>query len=277
MVRLMTHNVWDKDDNSPLWQEKGKDCSARARLHGILQVYKDTLPDVIGCQEVSSLMAELLKENTKYAFIEGNYTPIFYNEEKLELIDNFFEIYPENISGFEGTFNDSQSKSCNIAVFRERKSGKVFAFANTHLWWKTSDISKKGTHEYQPYSDEAREFQMSILIERLNSVNKYNCPAIVVGDFNTDYNSSVLKLLFKNGYKHAHDIATDKTDETMGYHYCFPDGYEDFYYDKPFECAIDHILLKGEKEASVKVFGRYSPDYYLPISDHSPAFIDIEL
>ena len=49
----------------------------------------------------------------------------------------------------------------------------------------------------------------------------------------------------------------------------------DFYFDKPFECAIDHILMKGEGD--VENFNRYSPKYYLPISDHSPAYIDIKL
>ena len=30
-------------------------------------------------------------------------------------------------------------------------------------------------------------------------------------------------------------------------------------------------------DGAVKCFERYSPDYYYPLSDHSPAFIDIEL
>ena len=32
-----------------------------------------------------------------------------------------------------------------------------------------------------------------------------------------------------------------------------------------------------EEKGSVKHFERYSPEYYLPISDHSPAYMDIEL
>lgn len=276
MLRIMTHNLWNKDENSFEWQEKGLDCSAKARLPAILRVYKETMPDLIGGQEVSSLMETLLKQNTDYDFIEGNYTPIFYKREKLELIESQFILYPETIKGYEGTFNDSKSKAFNVAVFKEIENKKIFIFANTHLWWKTSDESKKGTHSYQKYSDEARVYQINMLLEKVDFLmKKYGCPAIVVGDLNTDYNSAVLKQLFKNGYKHTHDIATKTVDETMGLHYCYPDGYENFYYDKPFECAIDHILLKGEGE--VENFNRYSPKYYLPISDHSPAYIDIKL
>ena len=106
---------------------------------------------------------------------------------------------------------------------------------------------------------------------------KYDCPAVVAGDFNTDYNSKAVGYLFANGFHHAHDIAVEYAEESIGYHNCFPSGYETFYSDKPFECAIDHIMLLGEIAGSVKRFERYSPGYYFPISDHSPAYIDLEL
>ena len=55
-VRIMTHNVWNCDANCPKWQEKGEDCSAAARVGALLRVYRETLPDIIGGQEVSALM-----------------------------------------------------------------------------------------------------------------------------------------------------------------------------------------------------------------------------
>ena len=61
-LRLMTHNIWNRDENSPQWAEKGFDCSAEVRVHGLLRVYRETQPDVIGCQEASVRMADLLKE-----------------------------------------------------------------------------------------------------------------------------------------------------------------------------------------------------------------------
>ena len=76
---------------------------------------------------------------------------------------------------------------------------------------------------------------------------------------------------------HAHDIAVEYADDSMGYHNCFGWGFDNFYLPNPFEDAIDHILVKDIQENSVKRFERYSPEYYLPLSDHSPAFIDIEL
>ena len=171
-IRLMTHNVWNRDTNSPNWAEKGEDCSAGARVGGLLRVYRETVPDVIGGQEVSALMADLLKEGlqeeqVKYTLIWGRYTPILYRSDKLELVESEFGTYPEKISGFDGTFNDARSKSWNLGVFRIKANGEKFIFATTHLWWKKSptDVTSFGNDQYLLGSDEAREQQIAVLSE----------------------------------------------------------------------------------------------------------------
>lgn len=284
-IRLMTHNVWNKDFNSPDWEQKGENCSAATRVNGLIRVYKETLPDIIGGQEVSARMADLLKENLselpiRYTLIWGRFTPILYRTDKFELIDADFGTYPEELEGFEGSFNDAKSKSWNLGVFRIKENGKIFIFATTHLWWKKSpsDTDQFGNAQYQKGSDEAREYQASVIAEKIRFYReKYNCPAVLVGDLNTNYHSKAVRYLLANGFRHAHDIATEYAEESVGYHDCFAWGYQTEYYDGPFDTAIDHILVIGEKEGAVKRFERYSPDYYFPISDHSPAYIDMEL
>ena len=284
-VRIMTHNVWNCDANCPKWQEKGEDCSAAARVGAHLRVYRETMPDVIGGQEVSALMADLMKEGfqkeaVSYTLIWGRFTPILYRADKLELIDSEFGTYPETIEGFEGKFNDAKSKSWNLGVFRTKANGKVFVFVTTHLWWMRSptDESCEGTHGYRLGSDEARGQQIEMVLEKIEKYRaKYNCPAILVGDMNCDYHSKAMRTVRQRGFHHAHDIATEYAEEAVGYHYCFPDGYEKYYYDRPFEMAIDHIYVTGEGEGAVKRFERYSPEYYMPISDHSAAYMDLEL
>lgn len=285
----MSHNVWNRDENTPQWQKIGQDCSAKVRVKSLVRVYKETMPDIIGCQEVSSLMSDLLsqefeKEKLRYAIVWGRFTPIIYRADKFELIDSEFHTYSEKIDGFDGEFNDVKSKAYNICVFREKQSGKVFIFANTHLWWKfdaedTLHTDNETPREYlQPHSDEAREYQLGLLTAKIKEyVQKYAVPAVLVGDLNTGYNSKAVQTALRVGFKHAHDIATEFVDKSVGYHYCFPDGFETKYYEKPFEDAIDHILVFNERKGMVKRFERYSPDYYFPISDHSPAFVDIAL
>ena len=284
-LRLMSHNVWNCDSNSPKWQEKGNDCSAQARVPGLLRVYRETLPDVIGGQEVSALMADLLREgllreNMNYTLIWGRFTPILYRSDKLELIDSEFGSYPESIEGFDGSFNDSKSKSWNVGVFRIKENGRIFAFATTHLWWMKSPSDKaiEGARDVRRGSDEARELQIAMLIEKAEQYGaRYNCPVFVVGDMNCNYNSKAMKYVRSHGFCHAHDVASEYSDDSMGYHYCFRDGYKNEYYDRPFEHAIDHIYVSAPDCDCVKRFERYSPDYYFPISDHSAVFADVEL
>lgn len=283
-IRMMTHNVWNRDSNAPAWAEKGEDCSAQARVGALLRIYRETEPDVIGGQEVSALMADLLKEGFEnerahYTLVWGRYTPILYRSDKLELVDSEFGTYPEHMEGYDGIFNDVKSKSWNIGVFRIKESGKLFVFATTHLWWMKAppDESYVGKHGYRFGSDEAREQQIGILLTKLEEYRRqYACPAVLVGDMNTDYRSKAMHLVRQRGFRHAHDIATEYAEEAVGYHYCFPDGYRTVYDQGPFETAIDHIYVIGEKEGAVKRFERYLPEYYYAISDHSPAYVDWE-
>ena len=274
-LRIMTHNQWKADSNLPAWQEKGFDCSSRVRTQGFARVYNDLLPDIIGAQEVSAKMAEDIMEHLtsiglNYAVLWGRDTPIFYRPDKFELVNSEFALYPDEFPGHEGIFNNGKTKSYCIGVFRTKEDGKLFIFASTHLWWKSSND--------QPYSNEARAYQLGLLIDRIDKLQKaYDCPAVIVGDLNAGYNSDALNAAFSRGFLHAHDLATEYKDDSVGLHYCFPAGFYDYYYDWEFERAIDHILVRGADRLTVRRFERYSPEYYLPLSDHSPAFVDVEL
>jgi hypothetical protein len=279
-LRLMTHNQWKCDNNQPAWEADGFDCSVGVRTKGFIRVYKDTLPDIIGCQESSFAMVDKMiryaaAEGLRYALLWGRDTPIVYRPDKFELVDSDFSLFPDEFPGHEGIFNNSQTKSWTLGVFRIKENGKLLIFVSTHLWWKSGNPA---SGHYQPYSDEARQYQLNIVMEKVAQYRaKYNCPAVVVGDLNANYNSLAVQHALANGYVHAHDIAVEFADETMGYHYCFPSGFKTEYYDKPFPDAIDHILVIGAEDGFVRRFERFSPDYYFPLSDHSPAFADVEI
>ena len=104
----------------------------------------------------------------------------------------------------------------------------------------------------------------------------YNCPVVIAGDLNADYNKPAIKSALSRGFAHAHHIAVEYADQDWGYHYCFGDGYKP-YVTTPFEQAIDHILVKYTPNDFILRFERYTPDYYLPLSDHSPVFADVIL
>ena len=278
-LRIMSTNVWRCAENKPWWIERGLDCSSAARAPGIVKAYAETLPDIIGTQECDVIFREHLpKEIAKialnYTFVESGFTSFIYNNDKLELVENEYVIYPESLPEHEGVFNNDNSKSFCLAVFRVKEDGKYIVFAGTHLWWMSGD---EGHPSYRPFSHQAREYQMNIMLDHLDEFRKkYNCPAVAVGDINAKYDSLAIKAALSRGYRHAHDIAVEYADERNGWHYCFPDGYIGYDDPKPFAEGIDHILVAGEPEGFVRRFERYTPEYYWSLSDHFPVFADVE-
>ena len=276
-LRIMSHNVWKCDSNRPEWEAKGEDCSAIVRAKGMVRVYTETCPDIIGCQEMSFVMADeiirgLAEQGQRYALLWGRDTPILYRQDRLELLNSDFLMYPVEFPGWEGEFNNDGTKSWCIAVFRDKTDGKNLIFMTTHLWWKSSDPASA---DYLAGSDEARVYQLDMAMNRLEELQaEYNCPVILVGDLNAEYSKPVIQNALNRGYAHAHNIATEFADEDWGYHYCFGDGYKP-YVKAPFEKALDHILVKFAPADFVRRFERYTPDYYLPLSDHSPVFADV--
>lgn len=281
-LRLMSQNQWNYTSNLPNWQELGLDCSAETRMKGHIRVIKELMPDIIGGQEVNMHMQMYLKfycldEGLPYTQIWGHYTPLIYRADKLELLDTEYIIYPEHVEEFEGTFNDVRSKSCNLGVFRTKEDGKVFIFATTHLWWKNGQDTSSSY--YQAGSDEVRKLQIKMAMELIGKYQqKYdNCPVVFVGDMNAKYDSlAITCALQEGGFSHAHDVAVEYVQEGIGYNGCGPKG-PGTWKDKPFKHAIDHILVKDIPKDSVRRFDRYTPDYYLVLSDHAPVYIDIEL
>ena len=279
-LRLMSQNQWNCVNNNEFWAERGEDCSAEVRMKGHVRILKELLPDIVGGQEVNAQMQKYLKyycmdENLPYTQIWGSFTPLIYRADKLELLDSDFLLYPETVDGYEGCFNDVRSKSCNLGVFRNKESGKVFVFATTHLWWKSSDPN---AGHYQHGSDEVRAMQIASAIEMIEKYQrKYDgCPVFLVGDLNAVYEAKAVQYaLQEKGFSHAHDIAAYANEEN-GYNGCGPRkiGVWDH---KPFKTAIDHILVRDLPAGAIERFDRYTPDYYLLLSDHAPIYVDVEL
>ena len=180
-LRLMSHNQWKCDSNLPAWEEQGLDCSAEVRERGFVRVFRDTMPDVIGCQEVSAHMADLMirylrEEGMRYALLWGRDTPIVYRQDKFELIDSDFALYPKEFPGYEGEFNNGNTKSWCLAVFRVKENGKLFLFVSTHLWWKWK----------KPEDSEMRVRNARELLAKMDELQaKHNCPVVGGGDLNS--------------------------------------------------------------------------------------------
>ena len=281
-LRLMSQNQWYWSDNRPEWQEQGYDSSAAHRMHGHIQVFKDLMPDVVGGQEITPEMQQYFhwyaaeEGLTNYAMVWGNYTPIIYRTDKLELLDSEYICYPKLIEGLPTKYNDENSTGASLAVFRIKENGKKFIFLTTHLWFKRGNPEHPN---YYPGSNEARAYQLRLaksVIAKYREIHG-DIPTVLVGDLNggSDY-KELLPVLFEDNYIHAHDLATEYATENGGFNSLTvkgPGQWRDIHY----LAAYDHIAVRDFPEGSIKRFDRYMPDYYLYISDHAPVYIDVEL
>ena len=139
ILRLMSHNQWKCDRNLPVWEANGWDCSAETRTKGFAAVYKELLPDVIGCQEVSAWMADCLMRYTgelglRYALLWGRDTPIFYRQDILELVDSDFQEFVNGSSEacykFQGTYMQQYSWA-ESAVYELEERKKIMLAQKT--------------------------------------------------------------------------------------------------------------------------------------------------
>lgn len=280
-MMIMSNNIWKCDDNLPSWKERGGDCSAEVRSKGLLRVYRDLLPDVLGLQESSVRMATLLMEGladcpdgkggvARYELITGGDTPIIYRRDKLKLIESGFFLYSETIPGLPEKYNNGETKSFCWGLFEDRETKARIAVMTTHLWWQS--------HEKVPGSREAREYQFRQADAALSTVmEKYGCPGVLMGDFNAASDTLCIAASKQLGWSDVHDIATGDRDETRGHHWCDRTWYGRRDDGGTFDRAIDHILVKGEKPGAVKYFRRMSEEWFDPISDHYPLYCEIEL
>ena len=277
-LRIMSNNQWWADNNKPAWRDMGLDCSAEARVPGFIRMFGETEPDIVGLQECSARMADLLMRGFSdtgagYALLWGRDTPILYKTAKFELIDSSYLVYPTAVPGFEGEFNNLNTKSYCIAVLRSKDNGKKLVFGTTHLWYMSSDPTWKS---YQAGSDEARVYQLGLFMDKAEELAaKHGCPILLVGDLNATERSTALKSAFERGYTSARLLATEYADGGHGMHKCGDAGYAPYVPAEP-DKALDHILIKNEPDGFVRRFERFEAEYYMTLSDHLPVFVDVE-
>ena len=282
---LMSNNQWKCDKNNAYWAEKGEDCSAEARVPGLVRAYLQVMPDVLGLQEVSLRQAELMMNEMKrvelpdgsvaqYEYLSGGDTPIVFRRDKLKLLESGFFRYDEAVPGLTGSFNNSETKSYTWGVFEDRNDKKRFVLTSTHLWWRSGNPASAS---YQEGSDIAREYQIGLCAEKTEEVmNRYSCPGVIMGDFNASINSLCLKKAFSLGWQEVHDLAVGDRSETRGHHSCGTKGYGRTPDGGKYENAIDHIIIKNAPGAVVKYFRRVEDEWFDKISDHYPLYIDVE-
>lgn len=143
----------------------------------------DQDPDIFGLQEAFSFQAEYLKQSfTKYKYIgvgrddgkkKGEIMAIFYNRKRIALKKWgtwWLSDTPETPSkGWDAACY----RTATWALMKDKRSGRLFWYVNTHLDHKGHEARAKG---------------LSLIMDKIAEMNaEKNLPLILTGDFNMKY------------------------------------------------------------------------------------------
>lgn len=170
------------------------------------------------------------------------HNPIFYNKEKIDLIDSgTFGINAE-----ASTHLKLLPRICTWAHLKEKATNKDFFTYNTHL---------------DNANENNRIAQVKVVLNDIQQRCNHK-PVILMGDLNTTFTGDMQKTLSESGFTHAQTVAKE-ADQGITTH--LKKG-------KPFE--IDHILVQPKNAFNIetyKVCGERSET----TSDHNPVCMNV--
>lgn len=240
-TRIMTYNI--------LADSKGfEGTDARTRAHGVLEIFKNFSPDVIGLQETSRKWFALILNNTNYRFISpvksgalGLMTTVIYNPETVTLLD-----YGNKAFTVKSNFT---LRRMVWGHFQNKASKEDFIVINTHFNLCESDSLKAPLNQSQELIRYSKTLQ-----------EKYDCPVIIIGDFNSKERGETkapyqLLLTAFTDCKNSAKIQINGNNTTEK------------------SVSFDHIFTLGDIQVKSINFLSY---YGLKaLSDHYPIYVDI--
>lgn len=228
------------------------------RKQASINMINDEKPTFFGLQEALPPHLEYLEEHLpQYASYgiarddgksEGEYMTIYYLKDEVELLDCgtfWLSETPDTPSrGWDAACN----RTCTWAKMRMKRSGKEFAYLNTHL----DHVGKVAQRE-----------GLALMMERAAKIVPDGMPVFVTADFNCVTSDPIFEPI-KAVMKDARETAP-QTDRRATFNGWKPNA----------TAVIDHIFYRGAEPKSFRVLcdKNYGAPY---ISDHYPVVLEAE-
>ena len=189
-VRVMTYNIRCEgcDRNSP-------DNNWIARRDDLADLIVRENPDVAGFQEVEPGQLKWLAGRfADYTFVgvgrnadgRGEASPVAFRTSRFEVVTNgtFWLSEKPDVPGSRG-WDAALPRVCTYAVLKDRKTGRTFAFANTHTDHKGATAREKGM---LLVIDRMKEFGdgSPIVFTGDHNCLEYDAPSVAVSKLMTD-------------------------------------------------------------------------------------------
>ena len=249
-MRIMSFNILCE-----LWDSKAKDVESRMQI--VLATLLTYSPEVVGLQEVSDKCYQSLNplfEGT-YAFVDTktekgktNFSPLAYNVEKVTLLEHGVKTLASG--------NNPSLRVISWGYFERKSDGERFFVANTH-WDLTA----------MPESRTKQAIEMGDFVVEMKA--KYNCPAITVGDYNTQSHQEQ----FQTYLDHSKLSDAGLTAKVINRNYKSTHALFEEQVPAPDILAIDHVFYSSDIEALY--YNMLIDKTVIDASDHFPVYADI--
>jgi len=164
------------------------------RSHLFAQQINNIMPDILGVQEMNSLLPQYdyygVKRGGDKNEQESEMSGIFYLKDKFEMLENgtfWISLTPDVESKYEGA---ACHRVCSYVVLKNKTTGYTFLHMNTHL---------------DHISEDAQNYGGKLIAEKADALKeKYGeIPTIITGDFNQFSDGASCKALESKGFLNA--------------------------------------------------------------------------
>lgn len=254
-LSVMTYNIrYDNpNDGENRWEARKDFLIAQIKFHA---------PDIFGIQEgLAHQVNYINKELAGYKYVgvgrddgkkKGEFSAIFFNASKFKTIESstfWLSDTPEKISvGWDAALE----RICTYALFEHLETGQKIWVFNTHF----DHIGK-----------EARKNSVTLIYDRIGSLNKDNHPYILMGDLNLEPGTEPIQYLSQ----HLDDTKKVSKEVVFG-----PEGtFNGFQFNKPVTRRIDYIFT-SKSGIEVQKYAVLSDSKSLRYaSDHLPVYVEL--
>ena len=228
------------------------------RKQASINMINDEKPTIFGLQEALPPHLEYLKEQLpQYASYgiarddgktEGEYMTIYYLKDEVELLDCGTFWLSETPETPSMGWDAACKRTCTWAKMRMKRSGKEFAYLNTHL----DHVGKVAQRE-----------GLALMMKRASEIVPDGMPVFVTAAFNCVPSDPIFEPI-KAVMKDARETAP-QTDRRATFNGWKPNA----------TAVIDHIFYRGAEPKSFRVLcdKNYGAPY---ISDHYPVVLEAE-
>lgn len=233
------------------------------RKDACLQMLKETMPDVVGFQEVQMgdqwpFFRDSLKTSYDgYAIgrrdgkVKGETSGFLYNRDKLTLLEHGTFWLSETPEVPSLSFDEKYYRSATWGIFKVAKSNKYFLYINTHMGLT--------------YMSQTKGFK--VILDKLPELNPIGYPVVITGDFNVTMSHDAFDTA-RQTMNNAIEVAERKVCADAPTYNAW--GNERRY------AIVDHIWLSKDVKCLLYVTDNKEYDGHKFISDHFPIMTELK-